>query len=192
MKSFLYLFAGLLLAAVYPLTCHSQQAPVTADTAGSVALRTVSLFSGKLSLSVPDAFTEMDTDRIAIKYPNATQRPDVVYTDERGTINIGLSRNTAVDITVKDLPELKEVLDQQLQAAKPEDYKSSIRKINGYEYIVLEFITKAPATRIFNQMFVTSLDGKLMIGTFNCTEEHFARWQPVGRQILASVRKSRP
>lgn len=150
--------------------------------------RTVSLYGGKLKVSVPVSFTEMSAAKIAIKYPNAGNRPNVVYTNERASVNVTFTQ-VAMPTEQEDLPEVKEVLSQQLQAVKPMNFQSRIEKINGFDYAVFEFESQALDSRIYNLMFATDVDGKLLIGTFNCTEALKEEWHLRAKEIFSLIRK---
>ena len=52
----------------------------------------------------------------------------------------------------------------------------------------MEFVSPAVDTRVYNLMYVTSLDNRLMIGTFNCTETLRAKWEPIGKEIVSSIK----
>lgn len=150
--------------------------------------RTESLYGGKLKVSIPRSFSEMSTDMIAVKYPNAVNRPNVVYTNDRANVNVALTR-VEMPTEQEDIPEVKEVLSQQLQAAKPMNFQSRIEKINGSDVVVFEFESQAVDSKIYNLMFATDVDGKLLIGTFNCTEALKKEWQSRGKEILLSIKK---
>lgn len=164
-------------------------APVPQETKEpSSFYRTVSLYGGKLKISVPVSFTELSADKIAIKYPNAGNRPNVVYSNERASVNVGFTQ-IAMPTEQEDLLEVKEVLSQQLQAAKPINFQSRIERIDGSDYVVFEFESQAIDSKIYNLMFATDVDGKLLMGTFNCTEALKGEWQLRAKEILASVQK---
>lgn len=64
---------------------------------------------------------------------------------------------------------------------------SEIRQINGQTYVILDFYSQAVDTKVYNLIFVTSLNNRMLIGTFNCTLEHLTHWKPIGQKIINSV-----
>lgn len=70
-----------------------------------------------------------------------------------------------------------------------EQLDSRIERINGSDLAVFEFTSQAMDTKVYNLMFLTELDGKLLIGTFNCTEASKKDWQSRAKGILSFVRK---
>jgi hypothetical protein len=87
-----------------------------------------------------------------------------------------------------DLIKLSVEYAQQIQS-RVEDFNNRTETINGLEFTVFEFISQAIDTRVYNLMFLTELDGRMLLGTFNCTEALKVEWQSIGKEILLSVRK---
>lgn len=149
--------------------------------------RTVSLYGNKLQLSIPGYFTEMSSLMKQSKYPRGNS-PDVVYTDEEGTVNIAFKHTTTL-LGDANLTEIQTTLVQQLQSTSPENLNHRIETINGSKFGVIEFISQAMDAKVYNLMFLTELEGKMLLGTFNCTEALKGEWQPKAKEILSSVRK---
>ena len=150
--------------------------------------RTETLYNGKLKVSVPKDFKEMPDAIIPVKYPNAKNRPDIIFTNEKNSVNLVFTHSSVL-ATDDDLPEVQTALAAQLQATAPENFISRIETINNSRYIVYEFISKAVDTKIYNLMFVTVLSGKLLIGTFNCTEVLENEWKSKGKLVMNSIQK---
>ena len=51
----------------------------------------------------------------------------------------------------------------------------------------LEFLSEAADTKIENLMTATSVDGRMLVVSFNVTEELAGDWLPVGREIIQSL-----
>ncbi|MFY7729462.1 MAG: hypothetical protein ACOVRN_08100 [Flavobacterium sp.] len=51
----------------------------------------------------------------------------------------------------------------------------------------IELVTPALDTDIYNLMFFTDLNGKLLICTFNCTKKDMEEWTPVAKEIMNSL-----
>ncbi len=150
--------------------------------------KTVKMYNNKLSISIPATFTLMPQAIIDSKYPNKYKNPQIVYTNSESSVNVAFSQ-TDEQTEEYDLPEVKNYLTKQVQAGKFQGFVSRIEKINGHDYIVFEFISQAIDTRIYNLVFVTNLDHKLLTGTFNCTTELEKEWKPKAKEMLASLRK---
>lgn len=144
-------------------------------------------FLNKVEVLIPNSFEIMDAEMIALKYPAKQRAAFQVYTDEDAVINIALE-HTPNKATLQDLVSIKEVFERQFNQPGIDFKKCEIKQINGRSFIVIEMITSAMDTEVYNLMFVTSLEGKLLIGTFNCTIGKLKEWKPLAEQILNSVK----
>lgn len=144
------------------------------------------ILSGKASMLIPRDFVVMDTGTIALKYPSAGHRPSEVYTTPKGSINIALNhtKNAANDT---ELEAVKETMNAQLNRPPIDFIRSEVRQVNGKKFIVMEFVSQAADTRIYNLMAITSLEGRLAMITFNCTESQMKEWVPTGKKMISSI-----
>ena len=65
---------------------------------------------------------------------------------------------------------------------------SGVKEINGRKVGYLKFITPAIDTKIYNVMFFTDFDGKLLLSTFNCIEKSISEWEQTADEIMNSLR----
>lgn len=153
---------------------------------GEISLNQKVVLSGKAMMLLPNMFELMDLNILASKYPITGHRPTEVYTNKEGTINIALNytQNKAEE---KDLPSLKKTMESQFNQPNIEFIQSSLLRINGRQYVQLEFITPASDTRIYNLLQITSLEGRLAMFTFNCTEYLRKDWETTGKEIMRSI-----
>jgi len=165
-------------------TVTEQIADSTTSTSG---LETRTVLGGRLSILVPSDFTLMDKGMLDLKYPMQAHRPSEVYTNYEGSINVAFNF-TQNRGAMRELPAFREFLQHQFDRPGVEFLNSEIRSINGRDFAVQEFITQAIDSRIYNHMFVTSLDGRWLMCTFNCTINHLDEWRPKAAEIVNSVR----
>ena len=64
---------------------------------------------------------------------------------------------------------------------------SGIKNINGKKVGFLRMITPAIDTKIYNVMFFTDFNEKLLLCTFNCTEKSIEDWEKTADEILNSL-----
>jgi len=140
----------------------------------------------KIKVLVPRDFNLMDDEMIELKYPSKKGSAFMAYTDEEATVNIAFE-HTPNKAMVKDLPAIKQALEGQFNQPGIDFQKSEIRKINGGDFIIIEMVTPAMDTPVYNLMFITSLEDRLLIGTFNCTIDKLQQWEPTAYQVLNSV-----
>ena len=60
--------------------------------------------------------------------------------------------------------------------------------INGRKVGYLKLITDAIDQRVYNYVFLTYCDGRLLIGTFNCVEKLLPKWESTSEEIVQSLR----
>lgn len=156
--------------------------------AADPALEEKSELGGKVTLLIPKAFKPMSEEMLKIKYPSE-RRPDLVYTNERGSVNIALN-HTKNRMPANQIPAFHRSLEATFKKIHPsaEWFRSEVSKINGRQFIVLEMRTPAIDTQIRNIMLGTSMDERLLLISFNVTKELEKEWLPVGKKVVESVK----
>ena len=135
---------------------------------------------------IPSGFALMDEATLKARYPLEGRRPTEVYTNTEGTIYIAFN-HTQTRGGITDLPQFKMVFERQFNQPGINFKKSELKPINGTDFIILEFITPSPDGEVYNRMFITSLENRLLMGTFNCTVSHLQEWQPIADKIVNSL-----
>lgn len=152
----------------------------------NIQFSTISIMSDKISVLIPTTFNIMSEDMAKIKYPSEN-RPSIIYTNDSCSVNVAFSytQNKASSENIQAITDaMKESFENLYPSAQW--YTSEVKTINDKDICVLELITPAVDTEIYNLMWLTDLDGKLLIATFNCTKEQMDEWEPVGKVILSS------
>jgi hypothetical protein len=151
-----------------------------------VELDQVSILSNKIDMLIPKSFRIMSEELAKIKYPSE-RRPTIIYTNESGSINVALS-HTKNKATSSQISEYMDVLKKTFKNLYPSAQwnNASVEKMNGKEVGVLELVTPAIDTEIYNLIWFTDLDGKLLISTFNCKKEQMKDWIPIAKCIMTS------
>ena len=131
-----------------------------------------------IELVMPDTFTLMSNEMIAIKYPLKRSSDFVVYTDRDAAVNIAFEYFSK-PILKEELPTLKGMLEGQFSKPEIEFRNSEIKEINGSNFVMLEMVTPGIDTKIYNLMFTTSARGRLLMGSFNCPVDVMEQWRPI-------------
>lgn len=147
---------------------------------------TRNLLDNRLSMSLPNNFTIMDDGVVRLKYPRLT-KSSIVYSNSKSTVSIAIGL-TEHQSTQAHLPEIKKTLDEQYSKSLVQIISSSIEKINGIDFIKMEFMSSAVDGAIYNLMFITSVENRLIVGTFNCTEPLRNEWESKGKKMINSVK----
>lgn len=159
----------------------------TAFTA-TIDLETKSLLNDKVELKIPKGFDIMSEELMKVKYPSE-RRPTLVYSNESGGINVALNL-TQNQANQQMIPAYKDNFVQTFKNLYPSaEWKDSgVKTINGKKVGFLELVTPAMDTEIYNLMFFTDLDGKLLLCTFNCTKKSIDEWTPIAKEIMNSLK----
>lgn len=180
---------------------NSEQTTVVAETnaeviavqaaAGSrsdVRLESRSLLDGAVTLNVPSAFRVMSQANREKRYA-AGQRPSLVLTNQAADVNIAfnLTRNA---MSPQQLPDFQRQMASLFRAQVEADdwVDSSTITINGLDWFTIEMRTEAFSTKVWNLIAGTSVNGQLLLISFNATTAQEDAWKPVCRQMLGSVR----
>lgn len=135
----------------------------------------VYLAEKRVSFVPPAGFTPMTAEEIAIKFPKrGGNPPQHVYANERRSVSVAITFSPA-QISPEQLPELKNFLPKFLELAIPEIkwITQDFAVINNIRWIQLEFISRAIDTKIHNDTYFTSFDGKMLGFNFNSTVEQY-------------------
>jgi hypothetical protein len=154
----------------------------------TVELEAKSFFKDQVELKIPTDFTLMTQEMMEMKYPSE-QRPTLVYTDETGGINVALNL-TPSKASQELLPQYLESLIQTFKNVHPyANWKGNgISEINGRNVGFMALITPAVDTEIYNLIFFTDVDGKLLFCSFNCTKKSIKKWEVTAKEIMNSLK----
>lgn len=122
---------------------------------------------------------------LKIKYPTGNP-PSLVYTNERGTINVALVMND-VEMKNTQIEEYTKLMESTYREYS-KDAKINFWERNDHKIGELEFITQASDTDIYNHIIAFSVDGKLRLVNFNCTKELLGEWKEVSEFIINSLK----
>lgn len=140
---------------------------------------------GGFSLKIPTDFQIMSDEMISVKYPNGNP-PSLVYTNERGTINVALVMN---DVALKNT-QIEEYIKTMESTYKNYSYNVEVNfwERNNHKIGEMEFTTQASDTEIYNHIIAFSVDGKLRLVNFNCTKEISEEWKEISKFIIESIK----
>ena len=126
----------------------------------------------------------MSEEAISKKYPTGNA-PSLVYTNERGTINIAFILND-VAMGNEEIEEYTKAM-ESIYSQYANDININFFARENHKIGEMKFISPASDTNIYNHIIAFSADGKLRLVNFNCTEELRAEWEKVGDFIINSL-----
>lgn len=150
-------------------------------------LELISLFDNKLEIKVPVDFEIMSDELLKLKYP-LNRRPTLVYTNESAAVNVAFNL-TANPANQELLHTYKSTFITTFSSFYPdaEWIDNGIKTVNNQDVVYLELITQAVDNDIYNLIFFTNLDGKLLLCTFNCSKEKVTNWKDTAHIIMNSL-----
>ena len=156
----------------------------------SYSFNRVRVLDDAVSVVVPEQFGKMTEESARLKYPSE-YRPQCIYTTDDGSINI------AFDLS--DYPLEKEQIEEKIS-----EWKLAIKRVNPAYVFYLEKIEILNDRKIgyfdfksypldqdlYSLIFITSIGGKLLMGTFNCPFTHYKDWKRLAIQMILSIQDS--
>ncbi|CRG51413.1 Uncharacterised protein [Yersinia wautersii] len=136
-----------------------------------------------ISLNIPKGFLRMDETMKKYKYPS-DNRPQVVFTNERGTVNLAMSAGI-LPLKIEQLDGYKDLLLHAMRNYQPAAESVIVDK--GQKAWLLNFISKAIDTDIHNVMLITSFMDRGVIIAFNSTEELWNTYSDSAKASLLSI-----
>lgn len=139
---------------------------------------------GGFSLKIPTDFDIMSAEAISIKYPNGNP-PSLVYTNERGTVNIAFVLND-VAMGNNEIEEYTKAM-ETMYRQYADNIDINFFERNNHKIGELTFISPATDTNIYNHIIAFSVEDKLRLVNFNCTEELLEEWEDISDFIIHSI-----
>lgn len=160
------------------------------DDSGSnneaTAEKATSILGGKATIVLPPDFVKMPETLLETKYPMKEKRPqEAWYVESEGAkVSIAFSQ-TQTKVPESEVSRLAGVLKLQMSMFTP---VVSDLKVNGKKMSRLEMTTPAADAKIFNVMQISSMDEKMLISTFNVTEDLKDKYTEAGKASLSTLK----
>jgi hypothetical protein len=156
-------------------------------TSITVELKKTLVLNDKVEILLPKEFEIMSEDIMRLKYPSE-RRATLIYTDKKGEINVAFN-HTTFEATQQQIEAYKEHFVLAFKNAFPSaDWKATgVKEINGRKVGYMELVSPAIDTKIYNLIFFTDLEGRLLLCTFNCIEKEQKDWIEPAQQIMNSM-----
>lgn len=145
------------------------------------------VFNSNVEIEVFKELDPMPQSLFELKYPFEHFHTTQTYSNADGTITLLMSIRPET-VSYEDLRNYPRTIATSFANNPSIELKQNrIRKINNRDFIVVEMITSAVDAQIYNLIYITSLEGKLLVCTFNCTLDKLSKWKPIGEKMLDSI-----
>ena len=153
----------------------------------------------RVTVSLPEEFTVMPDEGIAVKYP-AARKPLGVYSSKNGQVDFSVNEKPTTFIA-KDLPLVRDIYKASIMRtfSEVQFIREEIKEIDKKQMIVFEFVStlkdenpnsnKAPVKKYtIIQYYIKG--GKVMIFTFNAPTLLKDKWQETANKVMNSIKVS--
>ncbi|MDE6950939.1 MAG: hypothetical protein K2P64_08495, partial [Lachnospiraceae bacterium] len=132
------------------------------------------------------SFGDLPPDIVKVKY-TSQQRPQVIKTSLDTTVNLGLSMMD-IEIYGEQIRTLRNQAQEALKRLNPAFvfYDSKVETKNvplGW----FEFKSYGLDTDVYNLMFISQIENKMLHGIFNCDYDDALEWREAARQMMYSI-----
>jgi hypothetical protein len=142
------------------------------------------LLDGKIAMLVPQELTFMSDADKRERYPGRNA-PAYVLTNDDWSVNVAFDLKQ-VPMKPTEVGELEQPMLQQLSGAKVNS--SGVRKINGIDFLVIDADMDMPdAAKLHNLITVTSLEGRMLVISYNCLLNFDPACKAIGPKMIESI-----
>ena len=149
-----------------------------------------------ITVGVPEGFTALPDDGIAVKYP-APRKPLAVFSNPSGRVDFSVAQKPST-FSNRDYALLLKIYKASVQNmySKVDFLTEDIRTINKRDFVVLEFVSTVADTRRTSnlapihryRMVQYTIEGdQLTVFTFVAPADEQAQWQPTAREVMSSI-----
>lgn len=145
------------------------------------------LFDGKMTIMLPKEFTEMSLEMAKIKYP-MEQRPQVIKTNQEGTINFTFSLLDA-KVENKNIEEVRDGLQRIMKRVQPANifYEKELAEVDGKTIGWFDYKSHGIDQKIYNLVYVLPIEEKVMHGVFNSPITEMEIWKLIVLEVIQTI-----
>ena len=159
---------------------------ISNSIAGQDSIVTKTYLNKKVEISVPSSWTELDGKEITERFPNPNLRPSVFLSDKEGLTSLKIIEMPQ-DVADNEVGQYKRFhMSQMKKEANIEWLGDGLRKINNKNVGFFKVVYTERNT--FAYFFFTSLNGKLLLFTFNCVDKLWPSMEDQTEKIVSSLK----
>ncbi len=146
-----------------------------------------SLANEKISMMVPKDFVPMSLEIAKVKYPSE-QRPETILTDETGSINIMFNYMDG-EVDNANIESFRNQIFGMMKRVNPgiKQLEMGRADVAGKQIAYVEFSNPTMDGKLYNLMFYFEVEGKPLMGSFNCQTKEMKYWKPVALEMMKSI-----
>lgn len=145
------------------------------------------LLNEEISMMLPEKFELMNEDIARRKYPSE-HRPELIMTDETGTVNL-MFQYMEGEVTDETVEALRNQVFGMMKRVNPgiKEQEIGTMQISGKTVPYVEFSNPVIDGKLYNLMFYLSVNGRPLMGSFNCQTKVMKYWRSVAFEMVQSI-----
>ena len=138
-------------------------------------------------MMLPEKFELMNEDIARRKYPSE-HRPELIMTDETGTVNL-MFQYMEGEVTDETVEALRNQVFGMMKRVNPgiKEQEIGTMQISGKTVPYVEFSNPVIDGKLYNLMFYLSVNGRPLMGSFNCQTKVMKYWRSVAFEMVQSI-----
>ena len=146
------------------------------------------VLSERVEILIPKGFEVMSEQQMDFNYAKAQSRPSVIYTNSKeASIAFSYTDNTAdQDMIEMYSDNFYKIYAKQFKEAKW--FNHGVKDVNGRKVGYMELMKPELGHEVYQLIFFTDVEGKLLMCTFTCADRQKPEWETVAKQIMNSIK----
>lgn len=146
------------------------------------------LLDGKVGMWMPEDFEELPPEAIAAIYLLGN-KPDMVFANDYLNFSVGF-HYTQHEVPNEFMGDFLKIVKLILERSGPKVriISEKIRKTEQYTVSKLELVSHTITDTVYNIMFFSSLEGRVLIGFINFNYQFLERYKPIAEEMWESFR----
>lgn len=143
---------------------------------------------GKVAIWMPVDFEELTPEEIAVSYPLGN-KPDKVYSNSYLDLAVGY-HYTQHEVPEEYMGDFLKIARLALERTGPKVriLSENVKKTEKHTISSIEMISHTITESIYNLMYFTSLDNRVLLGFINFNCKNRERYRPIAQEMLTSFR----
>lgn len=140
-----------------------------------------------VSMMLPTNFVPMDPEIAKRKYPSE-QRPETILTDDTGTVNL-LMQYMDGEESDETIERFRNQIFGMMKRVNPGIREQEIGSMDaaGKKVAYVEFSNPTLDGKLYNLMFYLTVNGRPLMGSFNCQTKEMKYWRKAAIEMVQSV-----
>ena len=145
------------------------------------------MIESKVAMRIPSDFEEMDLEYAKMKYPSE-QRPKTILTDDTKTINV-LFNWMNEEISNNETESFRDSMIEMFNRINPgiEVQSTGLEVVDGKNIAYMELVHPVLDGNLYNLMFFLELEGRILMGIFNCPTSSMEEWKEPAFEMMQSI-----